>query len=80
MSVAPEAAGKSAVLRPHGSRVLGCVFASKVTIQIKRAPLFPRESVLVNILLVLHGDPKHALCGFKGRESSSQPSPSGLYG
>lgn len=30
----------------------------------------------MSILLGLYGDPKHALCGFKGRESSSQPSPS----
>lgn len=63
---------------PDGSRVLGCVSAFKVTIQIKRAPLSPRESVIVSLLLVLHGDPKRALRGFKGRESSSQPSPSSL--
>lgn len=78
MSVAPEAAGKSASLCPDDSGVLGCIFAFKVVIQIKRTPLCPGESVIVSILLVLHGDPKHALCGFKGRESCFQPSSSSL--
>lgn len=43
----------------------------KVTIK-WRVPLARLESVIVSTLLVLQGDRKHVLCGFKGRENPSQ--------
>lgn len=43
----------------------------KVTIKLI-VPLSPLQSVIVSPLLVLPGDQKHVLCGFKGREAPSQ--------